>query len=173
MIKKIIFLDIDGVMASIPFLCKGKGFIDSEKCKLLNKLGVIGAEIVISSSWGYDEGRTEKTLRECGLTLPIIGYTEHFYQDWLCRGNEIEKWLKDNVGGMCTKYGHDRLTGEPYYRKHYNPDDVDYEYVIFDDGTDFLLGQKDNFIKIDENTGITMKHIKKAMKMLTRNGSTD
>ena len=171
--KKIIFLDIDGVMVSIPFLCKGKGFVDSEKCKLLNKLSDIGAEIVISSSWGYDEGRTEKTLRECGLTLPIIGYTEHFCQDWLCRGNEIEKWLKDNVGGMCTKYGHDRLTGEPYYRKHYNPDDVDYEYVIFDDDTDFLLGQKDNFIKIDENTGITMKHIKKAIKILTRNGSVN
>ena len=173
MVKKIIFLDIDGVMASIPFLCKGKGFIDPEKCKLLNMLESIGAEIVISSSWGYDGGRTEKILRECGLTLPIIGYTEHFYLNWLCRGNEIEKWLKDNVGGMCTKYGHDRLTGEPYYRKHYNPDDIDYEYVIFDDDTDFLLGQKDNFIQIDENTGITMKHIKKAMKILTRNGSTD
>ena len=173
MIKKIVFLDIDGVMASIPFLCKGKGFIDPEKCKLLNTLESIGAEIVISSSWGYDGGRTEKALRECGLTLPIIGYREHFYLNWLCRGNEIEKWLKDNVGGMCTKYGHDRLTDEPYYRKHYNPDDVDYEYVIFDDDTDFLLGQKDNFIKIDENTGITMKHIKKAMKILTRNGSVN
>lgn len=23
--KRIVFLDIDGVMASIPFLCKGKG----------------------------------------------------------------------------------------------------------------------------------------------------
>ena len=173
MMKKIVFLDIDGVMASIPFLCEGKGFVDPEKCKLLNKLGDIGAEIVISSSWGYDEGRTAKTLRECGLTLPVIGCTTHYYESWLCRGNEIEKWLKDNVGGLCTKYGYDKLTGEPYYRKHYNPDDVDYEYVIFDDDTDFLLGQKDNFIKIDENTGITMKHIKKAMKILTRNGSTD
>ena len=101
--KRIVFLDIDGVMASTPFLCKGKGLIDPEKCKLLNTLGSIGAEIVISSSWGYDGGRTEKTLRECGLTLPIIGYTEHFYQDWLCRGNEIEKWFRTNFGGMCTK----------------------------------------------------------------------
>ena len=50
--KRIVFLDIDGVMASIPFLYKGKGLIDPEKCKLLNTLENIGAEIVISSSWG-------------------------------------------------------------------------------------------------------------------------
>ena len=29
--KRIVFLDIDGVMASTPFLCKGKGLIDPEK----------------------------------------------------------------------------------------------------------------------------------------------
>ena len=52
--KKIIFLDIDGVLASIPYLCKGKGFIDPSKCKLLSQLEDIGAEVVISSSWGYD-----------------------------------------------------------------------------------------------------------------------
>ena len=166
--KKIIFLDIDGVLASIPFLCTGQGFIDPEKCKLLNQLGEIGAEIVISSSWGYDDGNTEKSLRGCGLTLPIIGYTQHFYEDWLCRGNEIEKWIKDHFGGMCTKYGYDRDTGEPYYRRHYNDTDVDYEYVIFDDDTDFLLGQKDNFIRTDEQTGLTQENINQAIKILTR-----
>ena len=46
--KRIVFLDIDGVMASTQFLCTGKGFIDPEKCKLLNTLESIGAEIVIS-----------------------------------------------------------------------------------------------------------------------------
>ena len=104
--KKIIFLDIDGVLASYAYLCKRTrhGLIESKKCELLNTLGDIGVEIVISSSWGYDNGRTEKTLRECGLTLPIIGYTDHFYQDWLCRGNEIEKWIHQNFGGMGTKY---------------------------------------------------------------------
>ena len=166
--KKIIFLDIDGVLASIPFLCTGQGFIDPEKCKLLNQLEKVGAEIVISSSWGYDEGRTEKTLRECGLTLPIIGYTKHYYEEWLCRGNEIEKWLRDNFGGMCTKYGYDD-DGEPYYRKHYKDTDIDYEYVIFDDDTDFLLGQKDNFIQTNQQTGLTQRNINKAIKILTRN----
>jgi len=167
--KKIVFLDIDGVMASIPFLCSRRGFIDPKKCKLLNQLEKIGAEIVISSSWGYDEGRTEESLRKCGLTLPIIGYTDHFHIDWFCRGNEIEKWLKENCGGMCTKYGYD-YDGEPYYRKHYNETDIDYEYVIFDDDSDFLLGQKDHFIQTNQQTGLTQRNINKAIKILTRNG---
>lgn len=167
--KKIIFLDIDGVMASIPFLSKKTkhGFIDPKKCQLLNTLQDIGAEIVISSSWGYDNGRTEKTLRECGLTLPIIGYTDHFYTDWFCRGNEIEKWLCEHFGGMCTKYYKD-YDGTPYYRKHYHNDDIDYEYVILDDDSDMLYGQKDNFIKVDVYTGLTKRHINKALKILMR-----
>ena len=167
--KKIIFLDIDGVMASEKYLCQRKhGFIEPEKCKLLNTLGDIGAEIVISSSWGYDNGRTEKSLRECGLTLPIIGYTEHYYVDWMCRGNEIEKWLRENFKGMCTKYYQDD-EGIPYHRKHYNEEDTDYEYVIVDDSMDMLYGQKDNFIKINPYTGITKRDINKAFKILTRN----
>ena len=48
--KRIIFLDVDGTLSSIPFLYKGKGFIDPENIKILNKLKGTGAEIVISSS---------------------------------------------------------------------------------------------------------------------------
>ena len=61
--KRIVFLDIDGVMASTPFLCKGNSLIDPEKCKLLNTLESIGAEIVISSSWGYDGGKNRKDIK--------------------------------------------------------------------------------------------------------------
>ena len=165
--KRIVFLDIDGVLSSIPFLCTGKGFIDPENVKVLNRLKDVGAEIVISSSWGNDGGRTAKTLIDCGLELPIIGYTEHFHTDWFCRGNEIEKWLHDNFGGMGTKYGED-WEGTPYYRKHYHEEDVDYEYVILDDDTDFLLGQADNFIHVNEQTGLTQADIDKAIKILKR-----
>lgn len=166
--KKIIFLDIDGVLASIPYLCKGKGFIDSSKCKLLNQLEDIGAEVVISSSWGYDEGRTEKSLKACGLKLPIIGYTDHihFNYTWACRGNEIEKWLLENMyekkDGLGTKYGYD------YYRNHYNEGDIDYEYVILDDDGDMLMGQADNFILVNRYTGLTKRHINKMRKILNR-----
>ena len=163
--KRIIFLDIDGVLSSIPFLCKGKGFIDPENIKTLNKLKDTGAEVVISSSWGED---ADKPLMELGLEIPIIGHTEHFHVDWLCRGNEIEKWLCANFGGMGTKYGVSNDDGIPYHRKHYHEEDIDYEYVILDDDTDFLLGQKDNFIHVDEQTGLTDKDVEKARKILTR-----
>lgn len=161
--KKLIFLDIDGVLASIPYLCKGKGFIDPSKCKLLNQLEDIGAEVVISSSWGYDEGRTEESLRKCGLTLPIIGYTDHsvhYNHNWACRGNEIEKWLIDHQYNT-SKWGGD------HYRKTYDKY-IDYEYVILDDDEDMLYGQKDNLIIVNRYTGLTKRHINKIRKILTR-----
>ena len=157
--KRYMFLDIDGVLASYEFLKTRRGFIDPDKIALLNQLE--GVEIVISSSWGYDNGRTEKTLRGCGLKLPIVGYTDHFHTDWFCRGNEIEKWLHDNCGGMCTKYGLDG-EGIPYY-KHSN---TDYEYVIVDDDTDMLLGQKDNFVHVDREFALQESDIEKIKTIL-------
>ena len=160
------FLDIDGCVNSENWYGKTKGRsgdFDPEAIALLNQLQEIGAEVVISSSWGKS---AIKPLQDVGLKLPIIGITEHFYQDWLCRGNEIEKWLLDNFGGMATKYGRNK-DGVPYYRS-YNHDHGDYEYVIFDDDCDFLLGQKDNFIRTSEKTGVTQADIDKAKKILTR-----
>lgn len=169
--KRILFLDIDMVLSSEEWFNRTKGrsgMIDPELVKLVNQLKDINVEVVISSSWGYDNGRTEKTLREVGFELPIIGYTEHFYVDWMCRGNEIEKWLNTNFGGMGTKYGYDEIYGMPYYRKHFYEEDVDYEYVIFDDASDMLLGQADNFIHVNPATGITQTDIDKAIKILKR-----
>lgn len=148
--KRIVFLDIDGVLAGYKWLMKGKGFIDPDKVKLINQLK--GCEIVISSSWGED---ADKPLQELGLELPIIGHTEHISlgRGYLCRGNEIEKWLIDTFDGMATKFG-----GE-FRNKNY-------EYVIFDDDTDMLLGQKENFIKTNEAYGITQRDINRAKKIL-------
>ena len=154
--KKIVFLDIDGVCNGEAFYAKTKhktGDFDPEAIALLNQLKDIGAEVVISSSWGES---CIKSLQNVGLELPIIGVTEHFYADWLCRGNEIEKWLHDTFGSYGTKYG------SKYYQK-------DYEYVIFDDDEDMLLGQTDNFIHVNRNTGITQEDIDKARNILTRN----
>lgn len=159
-VKRIIFLDIDGVLAGYDYFIRRKrpnGYIDPTRVALINQLE--GAEIVISSSWGPDEGRTEQALRDCGLKLPIIGYTEHFYQDWICRGNEIEKWLRDNAGGMCTKWG-------DKWREGSTTQKFNYEYVIFDDSEDMLLGQGEHFVKCEESTGVTQKNIDQAKKIL-------
>ena len=170
--KKIIFLDVDGVLNSDDWYNKTRGRsgdFDPEAIALLNQMESIGVEVVISSSWGES---ADKPLKDVGLKLPIIGHTEHFYQDWLTRGNEIEKWIQDNFGGMGTRYGLDD-NGFPYYRKHYGDNIQDYEYVIFDDDSDFLLGQVDNFIRTDRLTGLTQADIDKAIKILNRENETE
>lgn len=156
--RKILFLDIDGVLASTDFLRKSGGkFIDKEKVALLNKLKPYGVEVVISSSWGYNED-TVKELTDCGLVLPIIGGTEHFHSDWLCRGNEIAKWLDDSFDE------YDVFTGKVYNYK----DNEDYEYVILDDDADMLMCQKDNFIRVDSYESLTEEDINKAIDIFER-----
>lgn len=154
--KKILFLDIDGVLASYDYLLSLKGFIDKEKVALLNMLKPYDVEVVISSSWGYNED-TVKQLTACGLELPIIGGTEHFYSDWMCRGNEIAKWLVDTFDEYNVYTG----KASSYSGK-------DYEYVILDDDEDMLMCQKDNFIHVDRNTALTEENINKAIDILER-----
>lgn len=163
--KRIIFLDIDGCVNSDNWYTKTRGKqgdFDPNVIKRLNTLEPYGVEVVVSSSWG-DDGVEQ--LKNVGLKLPIIGSTDHFHTDWFCRGNEIEKWIHDNLGGLGTKYGYDE-NGDPCYKKRYKDTDVDYEYVILDDDADMLLGQKDNFIHVDRWTGITDVDIKLAKTIL-------
>lgn len=160
--RKILFLDIDGVLASIDFLYRTNGecgFIDKNKIALLNKLKPYNVEVVISSSWGYNKD-TVDTLISCGLELPVIGGTEHFSNDWLCRGNEIAKWI------VATFDNYSIFTGKSYIYEGYKGED--YEYVILDDDTDMLMCQKDNFIHIDRETGLTEEHIEMTINILER-----
>lgn len=151
-------MDIDGVLASENFLASPtrNGFIEPAKVELLNQLE--GAEIVITSSWGYDNGETEKTLRKNSLKLPIIGYTNRSISrknDWACRGNEIEDWIIKYIDNMGTKFGDskNRL----------------FEYVIIDDDRDFLLGQQNHFICTRGKDALTQEHIDKAKVILAYN----
>lgn len=142
---KILFLDIDGVLAGYDWFAKrehGGDYIDPDNVNLLN---LIDCEIVISSSWGEDGGRTERYLRDKGLKLPIIGYTEHYEigRDWIVRGNSIQKWLQDNMK------------------------DSDYQYAIVDDNADMLLSQKDHLVQTNEEYGLTIDDVEKICKILS------
>ena len=159
--KKILFLDIDGVLASYDYLLSLKGFIDKKKVALLNMLKPYDVEVVISSSWGYNED-TVKQLTACGLELPIIGGTEHFYSDWMCRGNEIAKWLVDTFDEYNV------YTGKATSCIGISYSGNDYEYVILDDDEDMLMCQKDNFIHVDRYTALTEENIKKAIDIFER-----
>lgn len=147
--RRILFLDIDGVLNhkywyhSVRNGTAGDYFnqdIDPECIKLLNLLPN-DVEVVISSSWRFTPD-TVDALKGSGLTLPIIGGTHHYYNDWICRGNEIQKWLCDNLK------------------------DQDYEYVIIDDDCDMLLSQVQHFIHVNDGLGLNKHHIDKAKTIL-------
>lgn len=150
--RKLIFLGIDGVLASEDFLIQRKGWIEPEKIELLNQLATSETEIVISSSLGYNDGKTEESLVAAGLKIPITGYTDKLMSrhKWTCRGNEIEKYIIDHF--------------ENYESSAMNMDD--YDYVILDDDCDFLMTQKNNFVQVDRYTALTDADIEKAKEIL-------
>lgn len=103
--RKIIFLDIDGVLNSVDYFeqvkdCKGYKEINPEKTKLLKEIvDRTGAEIVLSSTW-RDLGKRKDepehpmytyltdTLKEYGMKI-----TEHTPCIGQNRPKEIKAWL--------------------------------------------------------------------------------
>ena len=113
--RKIIFLDIDGVLNSIDYFaqtkdCKGYTEIKPEKVKLLKEIiDRTGAQIVLSSTWrdlAQRENEPEHpmytyltdTLKEYGME--IVDHTPYIGQD---RPKEIKAWL-DNQQDMTIRF---------------------------------------------------------------------
>jgi hypothetical protein len=144
--KKILFLDIDGVLNNEEWFrgCVQRGVYDPLNPELVQKLNKLDCEVVISSSWGCDNGQTWKKLRRKGFNLKVIGYTEHYEMgsDWIVRGNSIKKWLHDNMGL------------------------ADYQYAILDDDGDMLLEQKDHFVQTDGLIGLTDQNVENVKGIL-------
>jgi hypothetical protein len=147
--KKILFLDIDGVLNNEEWFrhCAKEGVYDLLNPELVKKLNKLDCEVVISSSWGCDNGQTWKKLRRKGFNLKVIGYTVHHEigSDWIVRGNSIKKWFYDNCH------------------------DIDYQYAIVDDDGDMLLEQKERFVQTDSMIGITDKDVEKLDEILNSN----
>ncbi|GJQ44086.1 MAG: hypothetical protein JETCAE03_35840 [Ignavibacteriaceae bacterium] len=157
--KKIIFLDVDGVLNSeVDYLLNNKDIdertdLAKRPMELLNDLiAETGAEVVISSTWRLGETveSMQKMFDEKGFRGKIIGLTERLGRGNL-RGNEILQWIKDNQEYLDGKY--------------YSNFDT---YVIFDDDSDMLLWQKDNFIQIDSYAGLTYNKTYKAKHILNK-----
>lgn len=120
MVKRIVFLDIDGVVNTLQIdrepIEKSKyqtphdGFYfdicnesdgrvsDRQGIMWLNMLCQnIKADIVISSTWRLNSNSVEDALYDSGLdkSIKILGHTP-----WIpdgCRGDEIQYWLNDNL----------------------------------------------------------------------------
>ena len=154
--RKIIFLDVDGVLNNENWIKDTKTDLIPEKIELLKEIvEKTGAKIVLSSSWRVmktelplDVGNPmleylEKELKKYGLTIydktPVIGYN---------RPKEIKAWLE--------KKGIE-----------------DVQFVSLDD--DFIKEQYEEYgighclIKTlfsDVNGGLRQEHVEKAVEIL-------
>lgn len=144
----IIFLDVDGVLNCQLFYSenkdKGETFVEQNICKMrvswLNALcKEMDIKVVISSTWR--KGKTVDELKEifleCGATFDVIDKTPVFRDSDTVRGNEIQRWIKDNSD----------LLECQYYDFH--------TYAIIDDDSDMLYQQRNNLFLTDSYAGLT------------------
>jgi hypothetical protein len=163
--RKIIFLDIDGVLATPEYLHEGMWALSTTKQLMFGKiLKETSAEIVLSSSWRcHDLESTKKHMEKNGFMFndKLIGVTIRAYQ-WIergihlsiPRGVEIKQWIDTHIHSDNGKNFERKLLGR------------DYQYVIIDDDSDMLLEHKSNFVRTNGNKGLTENDVLKAIKIL-------
>lgn len=132
--RKIIFLDIDGVLVTPESGMKRTADMNCVY-HLNNLVGNTGAKVVVSSSWRGRPDLQNKFI-EWGCAFEVIGETpriEHKTVGGVLqtveRGYEIQKWLDDNK--------------KPLDR-----------FVILDDDAD-MVHLKEYLIQTDYNVGLT------------------
>lgn len=174
-VDKIIFLDFDGVINHenwYEWIHEHKEFLkegghDSIDPKSVEKVLSIcketGAYIVISSSWRYntlDHTITKlSSIRDLRTLLErVVGVTPPS-RDRM-RGLEIKYFLN-----ACRKHNfilpNNVMLSNGKYEFSQEP-----KYVIFDDDDDMLVEQWNNFIHVNDRTGISDEDVNKAIKIL-------
>lgn len=148
--KPIVFLDIDGVLNSANFFSQDNIYprdnrrsqLDPQAIKYLNEIA--DWNFVLSSTWRkfYERDEMNKLLNDMGFKGTIIDYTPDLNWKGSLRGNEIRVWMNENGLRDSTKY------------------------IIFDDDSDMLLWQKDNFIHIDGHFGLSPNHVYRAKRKM-------
>jgi hypothetical protein len=169
--RKYIFLDIDGVLAT-PKSIEGVGGgwkIEDEKQELLKRIiESTGAKIVLSSSWRkWDLETTIEFMKGEGFWFAdlIVGITIRAYQYLdrtkkihlsIPRGVEIKQWIDTNIHSDNGKNWERKILG------------VDYQYVILDDDIDMLYTQKNNFVNTNSDLGLTKTDCEIAIAVLNK-----
>lgn len=161
---KLIFLDWDGVLNHEEFYVRRhkdnfKDYGEYPICELsvavLNHIiEETDAKVVVSSTWrlGRSINELQAILDSVGFKGEVIAKTPNLRNegDYILRGNEILKWIKDNK----------EMIGQEYHEFE--------NYVILDDDSDFLYWQKDNFLLVDRYVGLTYHVAFKAIRILNR-----
>lgn len=163
--KKIIFLDIDGVLNTKDWHCRmtkdtpkdeyGYAFDPVVVANLARIIDETDADIVISSSWKfYGVAKLRQMWKIRNLPGTILDITPNTVSDEMllnanldemelgvCRGKEIKEWLSRHKGEVSN-------------------------YVIIDDFDDLLPEQEDHAVLTDSLIGITEFDAMKAIMIL-------
>lgn len=143
---KVLFLDIDGVVAP-P---ENKWNIVPEKISLIRKICEdTDCKIVISSSWRRD---TLKNTKEAFRRRLHKMFKKHPDVEWF-----VENIYDITPYTECAR-GHEI---ERYLNEH----EVD-KYVILDDDSDMLDEQLYHFVHVDWGIGLTEREVELAIKIL-------
>lgn len=134
--RKILFLDVDGVVNSkdtVQRSTRGVIGIDPYLAFLVGKIQLdTDCEVVLSSSWRkFPKGREEVEKAVCRIS-DVTGSSFSGL-----RGVEIHEWLERNVEDFTSTYK------------------GDFRIAILDDSSDMLLWQAPHFFRTSWNTGIT------------------
>jgi len=146
--RKILFLDIDGVVNHTDTFKKGELFPLDQYCAfLVGKIQLdTGCEVVLSSSWRH---HPESVAEVSKRVVPLIGTTGSC--NCRIRGAEIHRWLQENVKGFNSTY------------------EGDYRIAILDDDSDMLLWQQPHFFQTSFTAGGLTKEIaEKVIEHLNR-----
>lgn len=167
--RKVIFLDIDGVLNTKDWHCRmtkdtpkdefGYAFDPVAVANLARIIEETGADIVISSSWKfYGVAKLRQMWKKRNLPGKIIDITPNTISDDMllnanlnevafgaCRGNEIKEWLSKHQG----EYSY---------------------YVIIDDYDDLLPEQESHTVLTDSLIGITERDAEVAIWILNHIG---
>lgn len=165
--KKILFLDIDGVLNSERYhdYCYEKGLASDEKfgypfdpeavANLARIIDETGADIVISSSWKFWGLSTMIDLwKERVLPGKIVSITPNTMSDEMLLNVDLTDWAS-----MAGK-GHE--IKEWLSKKGKNVE----QYAILDDADDMLPEQQSHFVQTNPKVGITEEDAKKIIAIL-------
>jgi len=147
--RKILFLDIDGVLNSKETVtrssrCKSIIGIDPYLVSIFNRIiFATDAEIVLSSTWRKSKSSRDEIRKR---VMPFIDVTPDIYDKYAVRGDEVEAWLTKNIGGLEE-------------RKKAN-----LKYAILDDDSDFYIWQP--LFKSTWEKGLTEDIAKEVIKHL-------
>lgn len=161
---KVLFLDIDGVLNSQPFLIEAQrirkdwehssstersiSMINPDAVELLNEIVQrTDCAVVVSSSWRIGNNRHELQhyLELRGFRFSVLGCTPIISTPDSKRGHEIQRWLDE------------------WEAK--NPGDIIESFTILDDDSD-MAHLMDRLVQTKFTVGLTNAHVEHAVSLL-------